>query len=72
MFLYPGTGSGVLKRAFTTSTRVYEKAQKNLDESTHTICGNRLMHMVINMSSYTNGMTYVKAPTWDGQRVPWW
>ena len=46
--------------------------QKNLDESTHPIGSTRSMQVMMQLLSAIDGMTYVKAPTWDGQSVPQW
>ena len=44
-------------RVFAKKVNVYEKAQKNLGESTHPIDNTRLMQMMIKSSSGTDGTT---------------
>ena len=47
---YLGTGSDVLTMVFNTLSRVSNKAQNNLGESTHLIGMTRLMQMVMQLS----------------------
>ena len=63
------TGMSVSTRVLTTSVNVSNKAQKNLGGSTHPIRRTRSMQMIILLSYGADGMTYVKAPTSDGQWV---
>ena len=61
-----GMGRYVSTRALAVSVNVSKKAQKNLGESTHPISRTRSIQMIISLLSGTDGMTCVKAPTWDG------
>ena len=54
------------------SVNVYKKENKNLGESTNLIGRTILMQIMMPKSSGANGTTYVKAPSWDNQRVQRW
>ena len=69
---YVATGRSVSTRALATSVNVSKNGHKNLGESTHPIVRTRSMQMVMTLSYEADGTTYVKSPTWDGQRVLWW
>ena len=67
---YAGTGRSVSTRVLATSVNIYKKVNKNLGQSTHTIGRTRSTHIMMPSLYGSDGATYVKAPTWDVQRVP--
>ena len=59
-------------RAFATSIRIFENAQRNSGESAQPIVRTRSMQVMCPSSSGADGMTYANAPTCNGLMVPQW